>query len=177
VARAFVAVTLPGPVLDAVEAATANLALPGARRTPRAQWHITLQFLGNHVDLDATAAALDAMDAPTGRVQLGGAGAFAKPVRATVLWVGVHEGAEFLARLARSVAAVTALPLDDRPYRPHLTIARTKQPTDLRDAVETLGGAAFGPPWAVTSITLFESRGSEAGVVHVIHHEVTLRPA
>ena len=47
VTRAFVAICPPPPVLDAVEARTAAVDIPGARRTPREQWHITVQFLGN----------------------------------------------------------------------------------------------------------------------------------
>ena len=165
-ARAFVAVTLPGPVLDAVEAATAAFELPGARRTPREQWHLTLQFLGNHVDLDATAAALERLDAPGGRTRLGGAGAFPKASRATVLWVGVREGVDYLSDLADRVADATGVPLEHRPYRPHLTIARQKQPTDLRDIVAALDEAPFGDPWDVTEITLFESRLGSAGARH-----------
>jgi RNA 2',3'-cyclic 3'-phosphodiesterase len=176
VARAFVAVTLPGAVLDTVEAASSALALPdGARRTPRAQWHLTLQFLGNHVDLDATAAALSQLDARAGRVQLGGAGAFAKPARATVLWVGVHEGVEFLTELADAVVRATGLPIEDRPYRPHLTIARFKHPTDMRAAVESLHDASFGDAWDVTEITLFESVLGSTGARHVPVCVVALR--
>jgi 2'-5' RNA ligase len=177
VARAFVAVTLPAPVLDSVEAATAGVEFPDARRTPRDQWHITLQFLGNHVDLDATAAALGTLAAGGGVVQLGGAGAFPKPARASVLWIGVSRGVEFLTELAFAVAGVTGVALDDRPYRPHLTVARTKHPTDLRGAVDRLGDASFGPPWDVRSITLFESQNAAAGARHVSRVEVALEPA
>ncbi len=35
---------------------------PGARWTGEDQWHLTLQFLGNRVDLDAVAVALGGLD-------------------------------------------------------------------------------------------------------------------
>ena len=59
--RAFVAVVPPPPVLDAIEAATAGLELPGLRRTTRAQWHLTMQFLGDVVALAVVAHALAAL--------------------------------------------------------------------------------------------------------------------
>ena len=52
--RAFVAVRLPGAVLDAVHQRVSALDLAG-RRTTRDQWHLTLQFLGDDVDIDAVA--------------------------------------------------------------------------------------------------------------------------
>ncbi|HEX5097749.1 MAG TPA: RNA 2',3'-cyclic phosphodiesterase [Acidimicrobiia bacterium] len=174
-ARAFVAVTLPEPVLDAVDAATAGLELPDARRTPREQWHLTLQFLGNHVDLDATAAALETLDAPAGRLGLGGAGAFPKPARATVLWIGLREGVLYLSDLAERVSRATGVPLEHRPHRPHLTIARPKRATDVRGVVAALDPTSLGDAWDVTDITLFESVLGSSGARHTPVRTIALR--
>ncbi len=146
--RGFVAVKLPDAVLDAVDGLVAGLDVPGARMTTRDQHHLTLQFLGNHADLDAVAAALKGVGASGGRVRLGGGGAFPKPRRAAVLWIGLAEGADVVDRLARAVAERTTIlghEPDERAFHPHVTLARTKTPRDLRVAVAAIGDEPLGP--------------------------------
>ena len=91
-ARAFVAVVPPRGVLDAVRKVSwravhrpAEMALPrllSPRWTTREQWHLTLQFLGNRVDLDEVATALATVRAAPVRVRLGGIGGFPSERRA-----------------------------------------------------------------------------------------------
>lgn len=157
--RAFVAVSLPYEVLDAVEERVARLTVPG-RLTTRDQWHLTLQFLGNRADVDAVATALDGFAVPGGRVRLGGAGAFPNARRGRVLWIGVVEGADVITRLADGVAERLE-PLgyerDDRNFQPHITVARCGRPTDLRAPIAALGAQSFGAAWSVNALTVFES--------------------
>jgi 2'-5' RNA ligase len=163
--RAFVAVSLPDAVLDAVEATAARVTVPG-RVTTRDQWHLTLQFLGNSADVDAVGAVLTGLAEPGGVVRLGGAGAFPRAARGTVLWLGVVEGEDVLARLARAVAARTATlghEPDTRPFRPHLTLARGRSPSDLRAAIAAAGDHPVGPAWRVEAVTVYESRTLRAG--------------
>jgi 2'-5' RNA ligase len=161
VTRAFVAVALPEAVLDAVSARSEGLKVRGGRTMTMAQWHLTLQFLGDDADIEAVAGALDGFAVPGGRVRLGGAGAFPNARRGRVLWIGVAEGDDVLARLATGVAERLA-PLgyepDARPFRPHLTVVRCSSPTDLRAPVAALDVASFGPAWRVEALTLYESR-------------------
>jgi 2'-5' RNA ligase len=81
----------------------------------------------------------------------------------------VHEGRDAITALAAAVARATA-PLgvapEDRPFRPHLTVARAASPTDLRDAVAALDAAGPGPAWSVDEVVLFESDTRSDGVVH-----------
>ena len=49
--RAFVAIRPPSFVLDAVEQRVEHVAMPAGRRTPRDLWRITVQFLGDEVDI------------------------------------------------------------------------------------------------------------------------------
>jgi 2'-5' RNA ligase len=163
--RAFVAVQLPEAVLDAVDERTVGVAVPG-RRTTRDQWHLTLQFLGNRADVDAVAEVLAGIDVAPGEVRIGGAGAFPRPARATVLWLGVTEGEDVLARLADAVMTRTESlghERDTRPYRPHLTLARCRTPTDLRPTVAILGDGPVGPTWRVEAVTVFESTTQRDG--------------
>jgi RNA 2',3'-cyclic 3'-phosphodiesterase len=178
-ARAFVAVQPPGAVLDAVEAAVAPVApaMTGARFTTREPRHLTLQFLGNHVDLDAVGAALRSLAVRAGDVQLGGAGAFPSPRRARVLWLGVATGAELLVQLAASVGALLA-PLgyegEARPYHPHLTLARWKTPTDARTIVDAFGPAPVGEAWRLADVVLYESVLRSVGAQYVAREVVPL---
>ena len=111
-------------------------------------------------------------------VTLGGAGAFPSARRATVLWLGVSTGAEELGALAGAITAATA-PLgfvaDDRPFRPHLTLARSARARDLRALVEHLWTGPAGLPWTVERVVLFDSDTRADGAVHTEHNEFALR--
>jgi 2'-5' RNA ligase len=172
VGRGFVAVVPPDEVLDAVDAATSDIELPStARLATRAQWHLTLQFLGNRVDFDAVAGALRALAVRGASVRLGGAGAFPSQRRGRILWLGVSEGDALLAQLAASVGALLApvgYPAEDRPYHAHLTLARLKAPADLRPVVAALGPGPAGPPWTVEDVVLYQSKTKRTGSEYTV---------
>jgi 2'-5' RNA ligase len=167
--RAFVAVVPPDDVLDAVGELAARVDVPGtARRTTRAQWHLTLQFLGNRVDLDRVRDALGALAIRAAPVQLGPAGAFPSERRGRVLWLGVSEGQALLVQLAAAVGALlepVGYAPEPRPYHAHLTLVRLKTPVDLRPVVADLGPGPVGKAWTAGEVVLFQStvrrRGAE----------------
>jgi len=173
--RGFVALVPSAGALDHVEMAVAPLReeFPKLRWMPRAQWHVTLQFLGRVDDADAVVDGLRAAasDVASFDVRLGGGGAFAKARAGTVLWVGVAEGGDAMGALAGAVMTATT-PLgfvaEARPFRPHLTLARSARPTDLRAAVAALDAAGPGPGWTASEIVLFESDTRPDGAVHTV---------
>jgi len=174
--RAFVAVSLPGAVLDAVAARAAGVAIPG-RPTTRDQWHVTLQFLGNRADVDAVAAALIGLDAEGGAARLGGAGAFPRPARGSVLWLGFSKGEQVLQRLADAVMQRTESighERERRPYQPHLTLARCRTPCDLRPAIAGFGDAPVGPAWTIDALTVYESKTRPEGAEYVARATIAL---
>ncbi len=188
--RAFVAIVPPDSVLDAVELAIAPLRdeppreepprdKPLLRWAPRAQWHLTLQFLGAVPDPDALAGqlrlALDGVDAPA--LALGGLGAFGPAGRATVLWVGLREGRDPLVDLAARVATAAAgagLALEERPYRPHLTVARAVSALDLRVPIAA-ASPTIVPSWLADEVVLFESILGRGGTSHLPRARFVLR--
>jgi RNA 2',3'-cyclic 3'-phosphodiesterase len=186
--RAFVAIVPPRAALDAVGKLSwrathrpAELALPrllGARWTTRAQWHVTLQFLGPRVDLDAAGAALASVRGAPARVCLGGIGGFPSARRASVVWVGLSEGAGAVSHLAAAVgeamAALPEVPPDEREYHPHLTLARLARPADLRAVVAVASAARVGPPWVADRLVLFESVTAPTGARYRAHAHVAL---
>lgn len=166
--RAFVAV----PVEDAVvrrRLAGARSLLPplhGVRWIPETQLHFTLKFLGEIPEeqvLDAKAATGEAARAASGsfRLSLEGLGAFPPRGPARVLWAGCGEGAERLSEFAARVeeAFGGAFPRDGRPFSPHLTLARVKEPEAGRRLVRALASVPREPfgTVGVRSLVLFRS--------------------
>ena len=65
-----------------------------------------------------------------------------------------------LTGIAAAVAERTAAlghAADERPFRPHLTLARCRVPTDLRRVVTGIGSEPVGPSWDVRDIVVYES--------------------
>lgn len=144
----------------AVMAWNSETALPG-RPVPPENWHLTLRFLGDleSVQLERFLGALEEEDLGEAfQVRLSGVGAFPKPGRAAVLWLGVTTGADRLSEIAEACeeAAVTAgLPVEDRPFRPHLTLSRIRPPQDVRGLVDSPPPPAVS--FAADAVTVFRS--------------------
>ena len=161
--RLFLGVPLAAPLREALRDHLAR-ALPGGvpgRAAVAANWHFTLRFLG---DTDAGQLRLltDALGGmrlgPRFEMVLGGLGAFPRPRRASVLWVGVNEGAPDLQRLAAAAeeaARAAGFPAERKPFSPHLTISRLQPARDLEDLVATT--PPFGGRMEVGEIVLFRS--------------------
>lgn len=134
--RLFVAVPVPPHALQAcrelVEEVRSRPAGRGARWVRTENLHLTLRFLGATPPerVPALSDALRGAVAGTGvfRVSLAGAGGFPSAARPRALWLGIEEGAPELAAIAaamQSPLAALGWPLEARPFRPHLTVART----------------------------------------------------
>jgi 2'-5' RNA ligase len=173
-ARAFLAVVPPDPVLDAVEARLRPLCAvdPPLRWLPRNQWHITVQFLGPVADDDAlTTAVGDALThVDPFTVRLSGMGAFPTLRRATVAWIGVEDAVplETLATIVHTTTAALGYEPEGRPYHPHLTIGRLTRPQSLSPLHDAFGDSAVGPPWTVGEIALIQSETRPDGAVHTV---------
>ncbi|HZA15892.1 MAG TPA: RNA 2',3'-cyclic phosphodiesterase [Pseudonocardiaceae bacterium] len=171
--RLFVALTPPTEVVDELRASTAALheLAPGLRWTRPEHWHVTLAFLGDVGD-DVVAELARRLNRAAARypplsLSLGDGGRFGHQV----LWTRVHGDRDVLRRLAGSVQAAARrcrLPVEQRPYRPHLTLARAGAATDLRPLVERLT-CWQGQPWLATRLYLMRSRlgaGSNGSALH-----------
>ena len=179
--RGFVAIVPPRDVLDAVGKVSwssrhrpQELALPrliGPRWTTRDPWHLTLQFLGTRVDLDAAAGALATVRGAVARVRLGGIGGFPNERRTTVVWIGVLEGARELGTIAAAVqnAMAPIVEPDSRDFHPHLTLARLSRGADLRPAVARGPRMPIGPRFVADRLVLFESVTASTGARYREH--------
>ena len=129
--RLFVALDLP----EAIRARLTMLqaGVPGARWVRAESLHLTLRFIGE-VD-GGVAEDLDMMlrrvRARAFSFRLSGVGHFGPDRKPHMLWAGVDRS-EALAGLRDRVerAAVSAgLPVEDRKFMPHVTLARLKDPS------------------------------------------------
>lgn len=144
--RLFVGVPLPPAALaacaDLMDGVRARHGGHGIRWVSTENLHLTLRFLGL-LPPSAIPAMSDAVDVAAGgrtafEVELAEAGAFPGDRRPRAIWLGMERGADELGAISRAldVALVRAgMPSDDRPFRPHLTVART-------DAAGTAGSLA-----------------------------------
>lgn len=138
--RLFVAAALPEDAADAVRSIVDEVQaqpLPEGARDVR--WvrldglHLTLRFLGPTAEerVEPTADAVRAVaSAAAGPIDLGlgGAGTFPPHGPPRALWIGIAAGAEALRQLGAELNTALAdagWDRDDRPFRAHLTLARS----------------------------------------------------
>ena len=178
------AVKPPQEVLDAVVTALepARSVRVGLRWEQRERYHLTLQFLGPVRELapvvGGLAAAVEGCVAFP--VRLGGAGAFPKPGRARVVWMGTAAGGPELVALAGAVAGGLrpfGYEPDRKEFHPHLTLARLKVPDNVSDVLAAIGRQAVGETFTVGEVLLYQSQLSSVGPTYTVLERFRLRDA
>lgn len=174
--RLFVAVYPPAEVVGHLGAQIARLRVGAAaaaghvRLADIAHLHVTLAFIGD-VDKDRLVDVESALGlaaerfrdgrSATPRLSLAGGGRFGDG-RRTVLWVDLRGDVGALhevGRLVRERLSVAGLPYDDRPFRPHLTVARPGERVDEADveADRVALDDYQGPEWQASELLLMRS--------------------
>jgi 2'-5' RNA ligase len=136
--RLFIAIPLSPATSDALAAVTNHLRTKAApndlRWSIRESWHITLQFLGSTrpEQYDCLATRLRELHHPPFAVQLGALGIFEG---AGVLYVNVLVTPQLTSLQQAILAATTPCGFapEDRPYHPHITLARRKGKSGSRE--------------------------------------------
>jgi RNA 2',3'-cyclic 3'-phosphodiesterase len=151
--RLFVAIDIPADVSDNLRALLDRLKpLAKLAWSPLNNLHITTKFIGEWPEarLEEMTTALAAASTPGAiDIEIRGLGWFPNPRRPRVFWAGVEAGEPLrvLARSTEQAAAKLGVPVEDRPYSPHLTLARIKSPVPLQplcEAVSTRESESFG---------------------------------
>ncbi len=153
-----------------------------AQALPRLKWvdpasvHLTLAFLGELTD-EQLADAMQAGDeaarqiAPF-RYRLAQLGTFGSPRQPRVVWAGVDEPTGKLARLQRILnreLEQRGFEMEARPFSPHLTLARIKEPlqaAELQTLQRLLADKelhAPSPYYRVRHVSVMKSELSRAG--------------
>jgi 2'-5' RNA ligase len=161
--RLFVALELPEAVVEALVRWAHAAERPGLRLLAPESLHVTLAFLGSRPDEEAGAIgeAVAACAAPVPSLRL------AEPAwlgRGTALSLDLVDGSGACAALQRRVSdalvALDAYTPEERPFRPHVTVARVRRGQRVSKALPD-------PPdpgeFAGTAVTLFQSLLSPRG--------------
>ncbi|MEW6319800.1 MAG: RNA 2',3'-cyclic phosphodiesterase [Acidobacteriota bacterium] len=148
--------------------------LRASRRAPRVTWvdpgraHLTLRFIGE-ADPPLAARVQDALAAPFTEpaftVTWDGLGTFGASRAPRVIWMGCREGGAALEALAADVGrrlAGAGVPPDARAFRPHLTLARVREP-------------GLGVPWS-DALASVDVRPTRSRVDEVVLVESRLSP-
>jgi 2'-5' RNA ligase len=161
--RLFVAIDVPDDVRDVVDHAVGPLRerFPTGRWVPVANQHVTVKFLGS-TPPERVPVVVERLAAVASRharftTRAARLGAFPSARRAKVLWVGLDDAGGRSAEIAGDLGGALApeFVADDRPFTPHLTIARFDPAVRLEDDVTELGleSRAF----VVDRLTLYRS--------------------
>jgi RNA 2',3'-cyclic 3'-phosphodiesterase len=177
--RLFVGIALPDGAAQRLAQAARRI-LAGATRDQNAiRWtqpkdmHVTLSFLGN-VEAAKVAGieqALSAISASAVPVELDGAGVFAN---GSILIAKVKSVPSLLELASEVVHAMEAVgfPREDRPYRPHVTLARMKTkpltPTEVSPLPE------FSQSFSAREFHLYESSTRSSGARYEVLRSFSL---
>jgi RNA 2',3'-cyclic 3'-phosphodiesterase len=132
--RIFVAVKIePGEILDSmISSLKSGLGNDSIKWTESSNIHITLVFLGNTEDdlVDKLSSKLKEQCEGLGKFEivLRGAGVFKSMNDPRVLWAGIEPSPQLLQLNERIKSCINELniKIEDRPFKPHLTIGRIK---------------------------------------------------
>ena len=183
--RLFIAIDLDSEararVARAAEAIVRKSLTSAWKAVDTQRLHFTLKFLGE-VEASRVSALYGAVDGAAAcaqfRLRLSGVGAFHSSERARVVWIGVDEGAEQLRMLASRLddaCAAAGFPREERPFVPHLTVARPGRRAGFSRVV-LLESIDLG--WsAVDEIVLYQSEllasGPRYSALHAARLEVS----
>ncbi|MGA9585455.1 MAG: RNA 2',3'-cyclic phosphodiesterase [Terracidiphilus sp.] len=161
--RLFLGIPLAPGVIGTLETLVKSLRSEGGnlRWGSSESWHITLQFLGETSEEKARCVAdrLRDVRSPAVPVQLDGTGFFE---RAGVFFAGVSVSPEMLG-LEKLVLAATAhcgVAAENRPFRPHVTLARIKSDhrmNALRHLKQRVSRDVTFPAFLATEFLLYEA--------------------
>lgn len=176
----FVAVPLPVELLGFVQDCQGLLPRrPGLRLMNQEQFHVTLAFIGEVGEEAAAAARRLVESVPPG---MGGAGRIERFLfipsagKARVVALDISDGEGVFARLYEKVMggleAAGVMQREKRPFHPHLTIARLRDPGPVQPRSES-GQARF----AVESVCLYRSELRREGAVYTVLARTVLTPA
>lgn len=174
--RLFVAVDLP----DRVQAALAEIChgLPEAKWVVPAQLHLTLRFIGaaDEALFKAIKGELAGVTAAAFSLKLRGVGCFPPHRAPHVLWVGLGSNTPLL-QLQQQVEQALAragIPAEQRPFSPHITIARFRDVAKARVTAYLAAASQFETePFPVDEFYLYSSTLTREGASH--RREVTYR--
>jgi 2'-5' RNA ligase len=146
--------------------------------------HLTLKFFGN-VPAERVTAIAQAMEhASRGQtafpLRATSLGCFPHASRPRVLWIGLDDPSQALGPLYERLTSACiplGFPAEDRPFHPHLTLARVQnigRSNQLSPILNRYQNRFFGE-FLVTHVHLYQSRLQRGGSVYTILQSVALQ--
>jgi RNA 2',3'-cyclic 3'-phosphodiesterase len=185
--RLFIALPLPDELKSVVQMQQEQLKMhlrehdKQIRWTTSQQWHLTLNFLGA-TNIERLPQIQSAMERAAKPVRVFGLetttlGAFPSLQRPSVLRLGVGGDVPRLQTLQlRLTEALTGMiEPDDKPFKPHLTLARLKQfglGKEVRAAFEN--SATTQHVWRADTLCLYQSILNPEGTTYTLLHTTHL---
>jgi RNA 2',3'-cyclic 3'-phosphodiesterase len=97
-------------------------------------------------------------------------GAFPKPERPRIIWVGVTQNAHELTRLAHQVEeglCALSFPKEEKAFSPHATIGRVRSPKNQAQLAEGIKNYSFAPlTQKISKVILFKSTLTPQGPIY-----------
>ena len=187
--RTFIALEMNDALQDYLEEVIRRVApaLSSLRWVDVHGIHLTLAFLGE-LDDEQLAQTLDATQRAAAPVspfsyRLSHLGIFGSPRHPRVLWMGIEETSGELQRLHRILnreLSRRGFEVDDRPFSPHLTLARGKAPlppaefTALQNLLSDRKSVA-SHQYPASSINVMKSELSRQGARYSVIQEIPLK--
>lgn len=184
--RFFIALEIPSENIAQFQAIQQTLSklIPQAKISGSSKIHLTLAFLGEQVDeIEAKLVKIiekAAKDIPPFEVTPAYIDGFPSLHNPNILWVGVKGDIDKVLQIRERIKdglEKLNLPVDERRFIPHITIAKFNSRLDvdakLEVELEKLMAQAFDPI-KITSIKLFESIPNEGFHSHNVLSEIKL---
>jgi RNA 2',3'-cyclic 3'-phosphodiesterase len=146
--------------------------------------HLTLKFLGD-VAKARIPQVIQAVQHTTGscspfQVEVQGTGCFPSPRRPSVLWIGLKEIPEALARLHRTIEdelAKAGFAREAKPFNPHLTIGRIRNPRNASVLAESLIKRGFeGESFSAHEVIVMKSQLDPRGATYTPQAVLAITP-
>lgn len=125
--RLFIAINFSEPVKDSLTGWTTKLKDNGAHGnfSRRENLHLTLAFIGETTNVDKITQAMDNVSAESFELTVGGFGRFRRN-GSDICWIGVEKN-DMLFSIQNQLSTALRLagfPIENRAFKPHLTIGR-----------------------------------------------------
>ncbi|MBI4733612.1 MAG: RNA 2',3'-cyclic phosphodiesterase, partial [Rubrobacteridae bacterium] len=146
--------------------------------------HLTLKFLGDTPNTKQPLIEETTREAISGfrkfSATLDKPGSFPNENKARVIWVGIRFGAAELISLAGKIDQYLiehGFQTENKPFKPHITLARIKTPIPVGAALHKIDTADIsGHVINVSAVTIFESTLSKQGAKYEIVSRIPLKP-
>jgi RNA 2',3'-cyclic 3'-phosphodiesterase len=183
--RTFVCIDIPQSIKAAIEKLQSELRRPQAQISwvKPANIHLTLKFLGDVAQskiLKVNTAVSRAIDSfGPFQITVGSTGCFPSPRNPSVLWVGISPVAGDLQKLRDAIEEELArqgFERDRKKFKPHLTIARIRNPRNAAEVAATFLTLGFADQsFQASEVIVMRSQLSPQGSIYTPQAVIPLK--